>query len=364
MVVLSWPPSEARGAEADPVRTSATLPRPLAGYDPDSGALLRTADGAWELNPYAMVQLTHVTTGGRGLPDATGFNLHAAKLILHGHVYDRSLTVHFQLNGGEGKVVAEDLYLRWDARPWLGVMVGQNEVPYNRQHITLEAYQELIDRSVVDARFTLQRDIGISTYVHDARHRVELVAGVFNGARQNAANDDDTYMTTARLEVSPWGTIAFREADLDDSPRPRLSVAVAGAYNPKRVVPPAGTAAEATMRHVGQGEVETTLRYRGRSLTTEAHARRQEDERGALRVDEGALLQAGYFVVPHHVQLSARRAVVVGDLGSAEVATETTAGATYYVRGHRVKVQLDASFLETRGGQSVTRVRVQLELFL
>jgi hypothetical protein len=126
-----------------------------------------------------MVQITNVTTGGHALPDATGFNLHAAKFILHGHVYDPSITYHFQLNAGEGKVVAEDLYLRWDARPWLGVLIGQNEVPYNRQHI--------------------------------------------NG----------TYLTTVRLAVNPWGPISFREADLDDSPRPKPRASPESADRPK-----------------------------------------------------------------------------------------------------------------------------------
>ena len=120
LVALLWKAVAARGAESDAAETVTSedpAPRPTVGYAPDSGAFLRTPDGAWELNPYAMVQITSVTTGGHALPDASGFNLHAAKFILHGHVYAPTLTYHFQLNAGEGKVVAEDLYLRWDARP-------------------------------------------------------------------------------------------------------------------------------------------------------------------------------------------------------------------------------------------------------
>jgi phosphate-selective porin OprO/OprP len=353
----------AAGEPAPAVTTSAPT---LVGYDPETGAFLRTRDGAWELNPYAMVQLTHATTGGHGLPDASGFNLHAAKFILHGHVYDRTLTYHFQLNAGEGKVVAEDLYVRWDARPWVSVLVGQNEVPFNRQHITLEAYQELVERSLVDTRFTLQRDIGVSTDLHDAGRHVEVVAGVFNGARQNAPNDDGTYMTTLRLAVNPWGPIPFREADLDDSARPKLSLAVAGAYNPKRVPPPDGSAkpTASTLHHIWQGEVETTFRYRGLSLTTEAHVRREENDAGALRIDEGAFFQAGYFLVPHHVQVAARRTVLIGDLAKPDPASESTVGVSYYVRGHRLKLQADGSVLETREGKSAWRARAQLEFFL
>lgn len=345
-------------------RSSTVDPRlgPILGYDPDRGAFLRTSDGAYEFNPYAMVQLTHVSTFHDGVAQTSGFNLHAAKLIFHGHVLSPDVTYHFQMNAGEGKVVAEDLYLRWDPLPWFGLLVGQNEVPFNRQHITLEAYQELVDRSAVDARFNLQRDIGMMVYLSALQRRIEATLGVYNGARQNAPNDDTTYMTSARLAFNPWGPIPFREADLDDSPHPKLSLAAAIAHNPQRIV--SGTPSSTTLHDITQGVLESTLRFRGLSLTTEAHARRQTPDGSKTKRDYGVFLQAGYFVVPHYLEIVGRYSGLGGDLSPSDVQREETVGVSWYLRGHRFKLQIDGSRLETRSAGTDLRARGQLEFFL
>ena len=343
----------------------ADLPPADFGYDPDRGAFIRTRDHAWELNPYAMVQLQHVSMFEKGEVSSTTFSLHSAKLIFHGHVFDPTLTYHFQLNAGEGKVVAENIYLRWDPDLALGILAGQIEVPFNRQHITLEAYQQLVDRSIVDQRFTLQRDIGAAAYAGDRGHRFEATLGVWNGARQNAPNDDKTFMGTLRLAVNPWGPILYREADLDDSRSPRLSIAAAGAYNPARVVPdPGGVSPPLNWHHVAQAVGEVTLRYRGASLSTEAHVRNHALDDGKSRLQYGAFGQLGVFVLPRHLELEARFAAILGKLGPRDATRELTAGVSYYFRGHRLKLQADASRLETRDATVDYRVRTQLEIFM
>lgn len=345
--------------------SAAPLPDVVAGYDPEIGTFVRTPDRRWELNPYAMVQLTHVTTGQGSQIETTGFNLHSAKLILHGHIYDPSLTYHFQLNAGEGRVVAEDLYLSWRAAPWFSVLVGQNEVPFNRQHITLEAYQELVERSSVDARFSLQRDIGTALYFSDPDKKYEATVGLWNGARQNNPNDDTGYLGTLRLAYNPLGPIAFREADLDDSRTPKVSFAVAGAYNPERKVAAVAPATEATtLHHIAQGVAEATLRYRGLSLSNELHVRRQAIDGGPHVWNTGGLVQLGFFVVPRHLQLIGRVTRIAGTVKATDTIGEQTAGVSYYFLGHRLKLQADGSRLQTRNASDGWRAHVQLQFFL
>jgi hypothetical protein len=343
----------------------ADLPPAEFGYDLDQGAFVRTRDHAWELNPYAMVQLQHVSLFEKGEPTSTTFSLHAAKLIFHGHIFHPTLTYHFQLNAGEGKVVAENIYLRWDPDPAIGLFAGQIEVPFNRQHITLEAYQQLIDRSIVDQRFTLQRDIGAAVYAGDRAHRFEAVLGVWNGSRQNAPNDDKTYMGTLRLAYNPFGPILYREADIAYSRSPLLSIAAAGAYNPARIITdPAGKADPVTWRHIAQAVGEVTFRWRGVSLSTEAHVRHLDVDGGKSKLDYGAFGQAGVFILPRHLEIEARFAAIYGKLQPTDTARELTGGLSYYFRGHRLKLQADTSRLVQEGGTVDYRVRTQLEFFL
>lgn len=346
-------------------KARAEEPPATFGYDLDKGAFIRTRDGAWELNPYAMVQLQNVTVAEAGKPLSTSFSIHAAKLILHGHIFHPTLTYHFQINAGDGKVAAEDIYLRYEPLPQLGLLAGQYEVPFNRQHITLEAYQQLIDRSAVDARFNLQRDIGAAVYANDAARRFEATIGVWNGSRQNVINDDPSYLGTLRLAYNPFGPIAFREADLADSRTPRLSIAAALAYNPKRVIPdPSGGSDKVTWHRVGQGVFELTLRYRGLSLSSEAHARRLSLDDGTTKVDFGAFGQAGFFILPRHLEIVARFSAIDGKLSAKDVTREITGGASYYFHDHRFKIQADYSRLETRDLTVDQRARAQIELFL
>lgn len=371
LAVASFAPAASARAD-DPAPPKPAAPEaaksessgPVFGYDPDRGAFIRSGDGAWELNPYAMVQLQNVSVIQPNDKSSTTFSLRAAKFIFHGHIFDPTLTYHFQVNAGDGKVAAEDIYLRWD--PWrsLGLLVGQIEVPFNRQHITLEAYQQLIDRSIVDARFNLQRDIGAAVYGADPEHRFEATLGVWNGSRQNAPNDDQNYMTTLRLAYNPWGPIAFREADLDDSRSPKLSIAVAGALNPTRTVTdPTGASPPSYLKNILQGVGELTLRYRGLSLTGEAHARQLEKD-GKQKVDYGAFGQIGMFVLPKKLELIGRVSAIGGDVSATDTIREVTAGASYYFRKHRFKAQVDYSHLQTQQKDESDRVRLQIEFFL
>ncbi len=362
----SAPASDAR-ADAEvtaPARDPAPRPGPEIGYDPERGAFICTADGAWELNPFGMVQLRNVTLVEPEKEPSIGFVLHAAKVIFRGHVFHPTVGFNLQLNAGSGRVVAEDVYVRWDPRRYFGLVVGQFPVSFNRQRITQDAHQELIDRSIVDARFSLQRDIGVAAQLGDTAHRLEVTLGAWNGARQNTLDDDGTYMGTLRLAYNPWGPIAFREADLDDTRSPRLSIAAAVAYNPARVVTdPSGEAPPVVLRDIAQGVFETTLRYRGVSLTSEVHARRLEKESGRAQFEYGGFAQVGVFVVPRHLQLAGRFAAVDGDLAPGDTSREMTTGAAWYWNGHRLKVQSDYSRLQTRGGGQSDRFRLQLQVF-
>jgi phosphate-selective porin OprO and OprP len=350
----------------------ASAPRPpaapqdfRAGYDPERGAYISTLDGRWELNPYGMVQLQHVTLWQPERATQSGFVLRAVKLILHGHVLSTTVTYHLQLNAGDGKVVAEDVYVRWDAASFASILIGQNEVPFNRQHITLEAYQQFVERSSVDTQFNLHRDIGAQVQLNDPSHVLEWTNGIWNGAGQNSVNDNGSYLLTSRLAFNPWGPIAFREADLADSAHPMLSIALAGAYDPARVVAATTASGAATeQRHSLHGVFETTLRYRGASFSTETHVRSQTSAAAGRATVYGQLVQLGVFLIPEHGELVGRLGLIGGDVVGSDTTREISAGANWYLHAHRFKLQADYSNLRLASGAIDNRARLQIELFL
>lgn len=331
------------------------------GYDLEQGTYVRTSDRRWEFNPYAMVQLLNVTSVPQAAPASTSVAVHAAKLIFHGHVFSPKLTYHFQVNFGEGRAVAENMYLYYQPLRWLGLLVGQIEVPLNRQHITLEAYQQFVERSQVDRRFTLQRSVGLAVYLNTVKRTVEWTSGVWRSPAAEPAAATLVPMLSTRLALSPTGPIEYREGDLTSSPRPRLQVALAGAYDPHAVTSTAsGTSPEVS--ELLQGVAEFTLRFRGISVTGEGHLRHRGG--AASRLSYGAFAQAGVLIGPPFVELVARYGWLGGDMASGDIEREMTAGGSYYFHGHRFKIQGNYSRLMTRGRAAQHRVLLQLEFFV
>lgn len=331
-----------------------------AGYDPDQGAYLRSADGRFQLQPYAMVQLQHTATTDGGI---RGFQVRAAKWILRATDRETHVVTHAQLNVGDGRAAAEDVYVRWTPRPWLALTVGQIEVPYSRQALVLEAYQQLVDRSTVSARFGLQRDQGVALRLGE--RPLELTLGAWNGTRQNATDDDGALLGTARLTLQPYGPVPFDESDLADTKEPRFAITLAGAWNPRRTVVPDATKPQATVElaRIGQGVLEVNLRHRGLSLASELHVRRLE-RGGARAVDWGELLQIGWFVLPRRVELAARFSRTTGAVAADDPVEEEALGVNWFLRGHRLKVQLAGTTTRTLRGRRDTRLRTQVEVFL
>lgn len=339
------------------------LPRLLraeveAGYDPERGAYVRTSDGRWELNPYAMVQLMSDTEVPQDAPASTSAMVRAARLIFHGHVFSPTVTYHVQVNFAGGKAVPDNVYLHYQPWRWLGLLVGQIEVPLNRQHITLEAYQQFVERSQVDRQFNLQRSVGLIVYVSSAKHALEWTSGLFRAPAADPAAGTLAPMLTTRFSWSPFGPIEFREGDLALSQRPRLQLALAGVYDPYPATP---VPTPAEPGDVLQAVAELTLRFRGISISSEGHVRRR---RGASpELSYGAFGQVGVLVLPPNLELVGRYGWLGGGMDSADVQRETTTGASYYFHGHRLKVQ--GNYSRIRMGASTTQHRIlfQLEFF-
>jgi hypothetical protein len=124
-----------------------------------------------------------------------------------------------------------------------------------------------------------------------------------------------------------------------------------------------------------QGGVELRALYQGASLQAEWLGRREKPGAGqADRSYWGAYAQAGYFVLPHHLQALARVGRTELPLYGATLeqraragshTTEETGGLSAYLRGHNAKLQVDythASTPDATSAPTVHRIRAALQL--
>jgi phosphate-selective porin OprO/OprP len=412
-------PSEASAPAEEPIPVPAPVdyrePVPLktGRFVPGSGFELASEDGRHALKIRARLQTRYDIE----IPHAPGeevehvLQLRRVRLQLAGHVYGKHNRYYIQfgfsprdMTGGlvasEGSIrrnPVRDARLEFDYLRDFTVWVGQMKVPFSRQRVNSSGDQQMVDRSLANETFNLDRDLGIQARSRDVGglgERLGYQLGVFMGDGRNAfelASPGMLYV--ARLELRPLGAFDDddTEPDLARTRRPKLMLGGAYAYHDDapgdRGVhgnPPAdgGTT---DMHHA---TTDVLGKWRGLSVQGAFHWRKARQRNPGDAVDDmgapipvaapldalGWLAQAGYLLPGLDLEFVARYSGVrrLQD-GSAELAfrDELGGGLGYYFFGHGLKLQLDYFRLWNAGlgatvGEALRngtdRVRLQLQL--
>jgi hypothetical protein len=275
--------------------------------------------------------------------------------------------------------VLKDGYVQVRFSPADAIRVGQFKVPYALQRLTYSGELELVDVSVATTAFSLERDVGVMLdgrpFAGRLRYQVAVLNGTVPGSPGNLArvNDNLDLAYAVRIVAAPFGPLPSSEGDVDGHAQPLAALGVAGYYTlvPTDIVartgnPSAPTDIDGNGRldnvAVWQAAVELRAVFRGASLQAEWFGRREDPGvAGPLRNFWGAYAQAGYFVLPHIIEVAARAArtdlplygaTLVDRMRRGSSVDEATAGVSAYLRGHHAKVQLEYSHLTSQNAGS------------
>ena len=333
----------------------------------DDGFALRSPHGRFLLVPHLRLQTVYEgIVASQGIadaarPDRSGFALTHAEVILDGHVGSRVFAYRLQLDAAESPSI-NDAYVQLGLMRNLGVRVGQFKVPYGYQRWTYSGDLEFVTISAPMAAFALDRDVGLMAVGHPFAGRLSYEVAVINGAGAGLPNDNIDLAYAARIVAAPFGPLTPGEGDLEWHQSPRASLGLAGYYN---LVPTdvrartADPAADLDQDNDGrtdnvavwQGNVELRALWRGAALQAEWFGR-TETPGGmySARSYWGGYVQASYFLIRSRLSLAARigstdqprygwtpaqRALFGNHLD------EQSAAINAYLRGQRVKVQVD-----------------------
>jgi len=112
---------------------------------------------------------------------ATNFAVRRMRLRIESVLVDPRLKVNVQLSFSRGDQdfeasnfpnVLRDAYVTWQASPHLALVGGQGKLPGNRQRVNSSSELQFADRSIVNAAFTIDRDVGL--FAHYTRMDVAL----------------------------------------------------------------------------------------------------------------------------------------------------------------------------------------------
>jgi len=363
----------------------------------DDGFVMRSPNGRFLLAPHLRLQTVYIgAIASKGMmdtaaPDVSEFTLPHAEVILEGQVGSRMFSYRLQLDAAQTPTI-RDAYIQVGTGRRFGVRIGQFKIPYGLQRWTYSGELEFVTISAPMQAFTLERDIGLMAVGRPFAGRLEYELSVTNGSGAGRLNDNFDLAYAARIVAAPWGAVTPGEGDLDWHTRPRASFGVAGYYNlvPTDVVartgdPNVNTDFDNDGRidnvAIWQGGAELKALWRGASVQAELFGRNEVPGGPyASRSTWGAYAQAGYFIIRGRLQVAARFGRTdVPLFGSTPLdrvlhgdrITEEAAAMNAYLRGHRVKLQVDythlhaenrATGLDAFSAPTVNRVRAAAQL--
>ncbi len=268
-----------------------------------------------------------------------------------------------------------DAVIMWNFAGNWELWAGQTKLPGNVERVVSSANLQLIDRSLLNSRFNIDRDLGIQI-----RHKTDLGGdflmrekfSVSQGEGRNVTEGNEGGLQyTTRLEFLPFGAFKskgdYSQSDLKREEKPKLMLGFTYNYN-QDAVRERGFAGDYMMRTDGSlYETDQTtvfadamFKYNGFSFMGEYAKRTADDEiateangitpTGDIVLTGNALnLQAGYLF-NNNYEIAARFTTVDYESVTGALPTEQyTLGVNKFVVGHKLKVQSDISYTTLDG---------------
>lgn len=301
--------------------------------------------------------------------DSSEFTIRRVRLRFDGNALDPRLLYRLQFSFTRGdqdwdnaKVpnILRDAVVGWRWNPKHTFWFGMAKLPGNRQRTISSSAQQMVDRSIVNATFNIDRDAGVQHFSQFGDEQpLWLKLAISNGEGRNQPNQNASLATTARLEWYPLGKFNDDgdnfEADLFREPKPRLGLAVGHSAN-QQTSRTAGQLGkdlpDNTFRSLESRFADLFFKYRGFSFSSEwakrTSANPMVSEDLFIYVGEGLNVQTGY-VFESNWEPSLRWSIIRPEKDIytlAQQQNQYTVGLSKYIKNHVVKVQTDLTYNE------------------
>lgn len=271
---------------------------------------------------------------------------------------------------GEGGNIVLDAYLKWNFYKAFSLKAGQFKLAGNRERVISSANLQFVDRSALNSKFTLDRDIGASLHydkVLGKQFGLHLTAQLTQGEGRNVIIENrGGYKTTFKAEIMPFGEFAskgaYKGGDIFREQKPKLAFAVSVDKN-GGAARTAGNRGDffpmnAEFKNLYTGFIDFMFKYKGVSVMGEYALRRTKDNNqivtdqagnymGVYEFGSALNLQAGYLF-KNNYEIAARYTSIspTNYFSSATQTNYYTLGASKYIKNHNLKVQTDFGYIQ------------------
>lgn len=343
------------------------------------GVGLVTADSTFSLNfQFRMQNRAGMTTAsGTDLsPESYEFRVRRLRFKFEGFAINPKLTYYIQLSVSRGDMdwrgpdnnrinnspnIVRDAVIYYNPNSRLRLGFGQTKLPGNRQRVVSSGDQQFYDRSIVNARFNIDRDFGF--FAHYTLPHFILRGAITSGEGRNSELSNNGLAYTGRLEFLPFGKFTgsndYVEGDLEREESLKMSIATTYSFNDLALRQSGQLGSDLySTRSLSNFEADILMKYSGWAWYSEYMTRAVDNpitinpsnssQYVAVYDGYGVMSQMSYLF-KNNFEIAARFAKVkpsdkmynnteAVSLNERQVENYEL-GVTKYLNGHRVKIQ-------------------------
>ena len=320
-------------------------------------------------------------------PADINFSVRRARLKFGGFAFSPKLKYKIELGLSNRDISGANVYNRntpryildavvmWNFYEKFELWAGQTKLPGNIERVVSSANLQLIDRSLLNSKFNIDRDMGIQL-----RHKLRLGGNWIIKEKFSISQGEGRNITegnigglqyTSRLELLPFGEFSskgdYSQGDLKREKSIKAMFGFTYDINENAVKSRSNMGSYLIQSSGGLFETDITtifldgvIKYNGFALTGE-YANRDADQIEALEEDgrtkTGAVVGAGSasniqgsYLFKNNFEITARYTNInFKEITRLSDLKQITFGVSKYVVGHSLKIQADISLLNASG---------------
>jgi len=289
-----------------------------------------------------------------------------------------------------------DAWADWNFAGNFAVRIGQGKLPGNRERVVSSGNLQFVDRSRLNSRFNIDRDMGL-VFTHHMTLGKNFYIKEYAALTQGEGRDitggfHDGFDYTFRVEFLPLGKFKSKgdyvNADLKREQKPKLAIGASYDMNMNAVRERGQNGSfiydmngDLTGKTLQSVFIDMMFKYKGFSMMAEYANRQTEDGDynvyddssnvvGTMYTGQALNVQAGYLF-KNNYEIALRMTSIRPDMGVASNENEYGIGFSKYFVGHKLKVQTDINYRQkynygstapNQGSDDKLYWRVQMDL--
>ena len=333
------------------------------------------------------------------LPPEYNFLVRRARLKFDGFAFSPKLIYKIELGLSNRDISGSSIYnrntpryildavIKWKFYENFELWAGQTKLPGNIERVVSSGDLQLIDRSLLNSKFNIDRDIGIQL-----RHKLKLGGKWLGREKLSISQGEGRNITegnigglqyTVRFELLPFGDFKSKgdyfQSDLAREELVKAMFSFTYDYNKDAVKTRSNMGSYMTQVNGGLFETDITtlfidgvIKYNGFALTGE-YAKRNAETIEALELDGktktgdvvgagNALNLQGSYLFKNNIEMTFRHTSLdFKEVTRLSDLRQITYGLSKYIVGHKLKVQADLSFTNSNDQKDNISFRTGLD---